>query len=116
MVVMDQAGGDGRLVIFQNRQWAGDPRLGAFIAKVDDRTVGKVAVQSQLSISLPAGTHTIYVRQAFSWLESSPIVVDIDSGSIVRFKVGIPVHVAFPVRFGRALLKPRSFILLERLD
>jgi hypothetical protein len=101
------------LIIYQDRQWVGDPRLGVFIASVDSQIAGKVPVQGELHVDVPPGPHQVSVRHAFSWLCSSPVEVMVEHGGGVRLRADIPRRVGFLKRMAVAIGKPHQFLQLE---
>jgi hypothetical protein len=108
---MAQAGCE--VIIYQDRQWVGDPRLGAFIVSVDGQVAGKVPVQGDLHVEVAPGRHRVSVRHAFSWLRSSPIEIEVDDGVGVRLKADISRQLSIPSRMAVAVGQPHRFLHLE---
>ena len=73
--------------VFQDRQWAGDPRLGSFTVYVDGKTAGVVRPLSVVTVPVAPGSHTVRVRQW--WYFSPRVVVEIDQGSQLRFRAEV---------------------------
>ena len=59
---MDQAVAQGTVVVFQDRYWFGDHRLGAFVLSVDGRRIGVARVQGSLAVSVQPGHHALRTR------------------------------------------------------
>jgi hypothetical protein len=79
----------GTIEVFQDRQWAGDPRLGTFTVYVDGVRAGIVRPLDKLTISLAGGVHSIRIRQW--WYRSPTVTVDIqEEGQRFRFRADAP--------------------------
>lgn len=94
--------------IFQDRQWAADPRLGTFTVYVDGTRVALVRPLSTAAIPVAVGTHSIRVRQ---WFYGSPVAtVTLQDGQRVRFRADVSRG-----RTGlfRLLFRPWSSLVLQ---
>lgn len=104
------------LVIFQDRQWAGDPRLGSFTVNIDGesgldgQTVGKVTVRGELALRVPPGCHGVRVRQL--WYSSPWLDVDIPPGQTVRLRADVDKTGGAVRRVARALVRPCRYLAL----
>lgn len=78
----------GTIEVFQDRQWAGDPRLGTFTVYVDGVRAGKVRPLDTVSFPVTGGTHSIRIRQW--WYRSPTVTVAVDAGKRIRFRADAP--------------------------
>jgi len=77
-----------RIEVFQDRQWAGDPRLGAFTLYLDGARAGLVRPLSKISVDVELGLHSLNTRQW--WYRSPVITVEVEPGEVVRLKADGP--------------------------
>lgn len=77
-----------RVEVFQDRQWAGDPRLGTFTVYLDGRRAGIVRPLSKLQVDVEPGPHALRIRQW--WYRSPAITVDVQGGEVLRLKADVP--------------------------
>ena len=101
-------------MVSQHRQWAGDPRLGAFVLSVDGQRVGVVPVLGRLAVTVGPDEHVVRIRQW--WYRSAPVVVTVGAGATVCLKGDIPVTPSFVRRMGRFLAQPSRALTLTPLD
>jgi hypothetical protein len=101
----------GTLVVLQDRQWVGDPRLGGFNVSVNGRRVGKAPVQGRLVVPVSPGPNTVRIRQW--WFRSPPVTLDIASDATVRLRGDIPRSMGFSARMFKFLISPGSALVLE---
>ncbi len=81
-------GEQSRIVVFQDRVWLADPKLGAFVVYVDRKRVGVAPVMGESAVAVTPGAHTVRVRQ---WYYRSPAVqVAVESGATVRLRADVP--------------------------
>lgn len=106
---MDAEG--GAIVVFQDRTWFGDPKLGAFAVYVDGCRVGVAPVLGEVVVPTGPGPHTVRVRQW--WLASPPVDVVVEPGTSVRLRCDIPRSEGAFVRMGKAVLSPRHSLALD---
>jgi hypothetical protein len=102
------------VLVFQDRQWFGDPRLGAFIVTVDGRRVGVAPVRGRLVVRVQPGVHTLRIRQR--WYRSPGIELTVAEGATVRLQADIPKHLGFAKRMARFMFKPSCALMLTRDD
>jgi hypothetical protein len=102
---------DATIVVFQERDWFGDPRLGAFTVSVDRKQVGRVAVNGSSTFPVSAGTHTVRIRQW--WYRSPSITLNVPSGADARLRADVPRSLSFLRRMGRFLFAPSACLVLE---
>ena len=79
---------EGTIEVFQDRQWAGDRRLGTFTVYVDGKRVGIVRPLSTIRVPLPPGVHCLRIRQW--WYRSTRVEVKVEEGVVIRLKAGVP--------------------------
>jgi hypothetical protein len=104
----------GTVVVFQDRMWFGDPRLGAFVVYVDGKRAGVAPVQGQLTVAVTPGVHRVRVRQ---WWYRSPLVeVAVAEREVVRLRADIPRSTAFPARMARFTFTPSKCFVLSPAD
>lgn len=84
---MEQPQGQSSIMVFQDRAWFGDPRLGAFVLSIDGRRAGVVRVQDSLTVSLQPGQHALRIRQW--WYRSPAVSLDISAAQHVRLRADI---------------------------
>lgn len=103
----------GKVVVFQDRDWAiTDPRLGAFVVSVDgNRPSGVAPVRGETSVEVPPGRHTVRIRQW--WYRSPQVEVNIGPGQVVRLRADIDRSVGVIRRMGRMLVRPFRSLTLE---
>lgn len=106
--------GHGTIVVFQDREWFGDPRLGAFVMSVDGKRVGRVALHGECACQVMPGQHTVRVRQW--WFRSPPVRVNVTSGSTARLRADIPLSLSFFRRMAKGLFAPGKCLTLESSD
>jgi hypothetical protein len=105
---------DGTLVVFQDREWFGDPRLAAFNVTVDGHGKGKARLKSELVVPLPSGTHTVRIRQW--WYRSPPLSIELPAGATLRLKADIASSRPLLSRFAKMVFQPGTSLVLERSD
>ena len=87
---LDLVNSDSRtgIEVFQDRQWAGDPRLGTFTLYLDGTRAGLVRPLSKLRVDVEPGPHSLKTRQW--WYRSPVITVEVEAGEVVRLKADGP--------------------------
>jgi hypothetical protein len=103
-----------RVIVFQDRTWFGDPRMGAFTVYLDGAKAGVAPVHGEIELRIAPGSHTIRVGQ--SWFRSPPIPLDLASGGSVRLKADIPRDIPLLPRLARFAVKPRRCLVLAESD
>lgn len=99
------------VVVFQDRTWFGDPRMGAFIVFLDGARVGVAPVQGQLELHVSPGLHSLRIGQ--SWFRSPRVNFDLGPGCHARFKADIPREVGLLPRFAKFAVAPRRCLVLQ---
>lgn len=92
------------LIVWQDRQWAGSPGLGAFVAYIDGKRTGVVPVQGRLTINTSPGHHVIRIRQW--WFASAPEGIELAGGETVKVQADISRSDGSLRRYWRFLLTP----------
>jgi hypothetical protein len=103
----------GSIVVFQDRTWMADPKLGAFTVYVDGRRVGVAPVLGELVVPINPGPHRVRIRQW--WFRSPAVEVVVETGAAVRLRGDIPMSVGVFGRMGRFLFAPSSALVLDPL-
>ena len=107
---MTEADTGGVLVVFQDRKWVGDLRLGAFTVAIDGVRTGVARVQGEVSAQVSPGRHTVRIRQW--WYRSPSVDVDVPEGQTVRMRADVDMSVGRARRVGRMLLRPSRSLTL----
>jgi hypothetical protein len=108
---MSATSANGTIIVFQDREWFGDPRLGAFTMSVDSKRVGKVILHGECACQVVPGVHSVRIRQ---WWYRSPVVnVNVASGMTTRLRGDIPLSLSFLKRMAKFALSPSSCLVLE---
>ncbi len=101
------------LLVVNDYQWIGNPRLGAFSVYVDGRLAGIAPLGEDLNVQVDPGRHTVRVR---GWWYLSPRTqVDVKPGETARFSADIPQGKPFWRRMGRAIFDPFHSLSLKRV-
>jgi hypothetical protein len=70
---------EGRIAIFQDMPWFGDPRMGAFAVYLDGKRVGTVYPQATWSSCVDPGNHRLRIRRW--WYFSPALTIEVKHGS-----------------------------------
>lgn len=102
------------MIVFQDRTWFGEPRMGAFTVYLDGAKAGMAPVQSAIELRVAPGRHSIRVGQ--SWFRSPQMLLDLATGSSVRLKADIPRDIPLLPRMARFAVHPRRCLVLVECD
>jgi hypothetical protein len=75
---------EGRIAIFQDMPWFGDPRMGALAVYLDGKRVGTVYPQATWSSSVDPGSHRLRIRRW--WYFSDALTVEVKHGSGLTYR------------------------------
>ena len=100
------------ITVFQDRQWVGVSRLGAFVVAIDGRGIGVAPVLGTISTEVPPGSHVVRIRQW--WFRSPPLAVELHGGDHVRIRADIDRSVGAVRRTAKWLIAPNKALTLER--
>lgn len=78
----------GYVEIFQDRDWFGIARRGAFTVYVDRSRFGSLALKSTIRIALPEGVHRLRIRQFY--FMSPTVTINVVRDETLRLKADIP--------------------------
>jgi hypothetical protein len=101
------------VVLFQDREWFGDPRPGAFSVSIAGNRVGKLPVRDALTVPVSPGRHVVGIRQW--WYRSPPLTVDVEQGGTVRLR-GDVSRSRFLAGMAQFLFTPSSALVLTRTE
>jgi len=105
---------EAAIVVFQDRNWSGDPRLAAFTVSVDGKKVGQATLGSSLRVPVSPGSHTVRIRQW--WYRSPRITVEVSSGSNVKLKADAPTDRGAFAGMVKLIFRPSTALVLESSD
>lgn len=100
------------VLVFQDRKWFGDPRLGTFVVIVDGRREGVAPVRGQVVVRVKPGVHRVRVRQW--WYRSPELELTVPDGATVRLRADIPKQIGVGKRIARFIFKPSHSLTLTR--
>ena len=107
---MERPQGQTLIIVFQDRSWFGDPRLGAFVLSIDGRRAGVVRVQDSLTVSLQPGQHALRIRQW--WYRSPAVSLDVSAAQQVRLRADIDRTMGGFRRWLRFMFTPWKALVL----
>jgi hypothetical protein len=102
---------DSRVVFVQDRQWFGNPRLGAFVASLDGERVGVVGVRGSLRVHVPSGRHVARVRQW--WYRSPPMTLEVRSRETLTLKADVDRSRGLMRAMARSMFMPWKALTLS---
>jgi hypothetical protein len=97
------------IVVKNDQQWAGDPRLGAMSIYVDGRKAGQALPRAEAKVTVSVGDHSVSVRQW--WFRSEPVNLSVGSGEVATVSAQRPSGMAGFLRFA---LHPLSALTVQR--
>jgi PEGA domain len=101
----------GRIVVANDYQWIGDPRVVGFTVYVNGRRAGVAPLGEALSAQVDPGTHVVRVR--LWWFLSPRVTVSVNPGETVRFSADRPRTLPW-WRQLRGLVDPFHWLSLDR--
>ena len=101
----------GRIVVANDYQWIGDPRVVGFTVYVNRRRAGVAPLGEALSAQVDPGTHVVRVR--LWWFLSPRVTVSVNPGETVRFSADRPRTLPW-WRQLRGLVDPFHWLSLDR--
>jgi hypothetical protein len=78
------------IVVVNDYEWIGNPRLGAFSVRIDGRRVGVSPLSGRGTFPVSAGTHSIRARFAYYYFMSPTSFVEVPPGGRVVLHVNKP--------------------------
>lgn len=102
--VSDQSA-TSRVIVFQDRRWFLDPRLGAVAVFVDGHREGVAPVDGELVVRVAPGEHVVRIR-AWWWYRSPVVAVTVADGQGLRLRADVPQELGMLARFTRCLFSP----------